>query len=416
MTTEVEKNEIKERLEKLIQKHIAPVRDELKKELDGSARADELKAQLDKIYEDYMPLQEERKAMDTRIEALETALSRVGSSDDAKDAPETVEYKQAFNSFLKKNTSLDEVRAIERKMIEKKLLQIGVDPDGGVRAPEDVTGLVIQQVYETSPMRQIAAVRPTSRSSVVLYSDLDEAGGGWEGENQTQAETTTPQLGKIEIPVHKVAAEPHATEEMLADADFDAAAWLSDKVSSKLSRLQNTAFVSGNGVTRPRGFVTYTAGTDLTAQQIEQVTTATATVFDEDDLTTLIGSLKVEYRSNASWVMSRLTHKNMFSLKDTNGDFLFDLNGLRDMVMWSYPIVVMEDLADPTSGTTYANNALPIAFGDFRRGYHIADRAGLSVIVDNVTSKGKTKYYTVARVGGGVVNFEAFKILKIKST
>jgi HK97 family phage major capsid protein len=43
----------------------------------------------------------------------------------------------------------------------------------------------------------------------------------------------------------------------------------------------------------------------------------------------------------------------------------------------------------------------------------IADRVGIRVLRDPFTSKPNVLFYTTKRVGGGVVNFEAIKLMKI---
>jgi HK97 family phage major capsid protein len=53
-----------------------------------------------------------------------------------------------------------------------------------------------------------------------------------------------------------------------------------------------------------------------------------------------------------------------------------------------------------------------IAFGDFRRGYLIVDRQGVRVIRDPFTAKPYVLFYTTKRVGGGVQDFDAIKLLK----
>jgi HK97 family phage major capsid protein len=59
-----------------------------------------------------------------------------------------------------------------------------------------------------------------------------------------------------------------------------------------------------------------------------------------------------------------------------------------------------------------ATNSLSLAFGDFAQAYQIVDRQGIRVLRDPYTSKPYVKFYTTKRVGGGVVNFEAIKLMK----
>ena len=62
-----------------------------------------------------------------------------------------------------------------------------------------------------------------------------------------------------------------------------------------------------------------------------------------------------------------------------------------------------------------ANN-LAAAYGDFRAGYTIVDRAGIKVLRDPFTAKPYVQFYTTKRVGGDVVNYEAIKIQKLATS
>ncbi|MEO1105591.1 MAG: phage major capsid protein, partial [Pseudomonadota bacterium] len=62
-----------------------------------------------------------------------------------------------------------------------------------------------------------------------------------------------------------------------------------------------------------------------------------------------------------------------------------------------------------------ANNALAIAFGDFRRGYLVVDRQGLRILRDPYSSKPHVLFYTTKRVGGGVQDFDAIKFLRFSA-
>jgi len=57
-------------------------------------------------------------------------------------------------------------------------------------------------------------------------------------------------------------------------------------------------------------------------------------------------------------------------------------------------------------------DSLAIAFGDFRRGYLIVDRVGIRVLRDPFSAKPYVLFYTTKRVGGGVQDFDAIKLLK----
>ena len=76
----------------------------------------------------------------------------------------------------------------------------------------------------------------------------------------------------------------------------------------------------------------------------------------------------------------------------------------------NFPLVEAEDMSD------IAANALSVAFGDFRRGYLIVDRQGVRVLRDPYSAKPYVLFYTTKRVGGGVQDFDAIKLLKFAAS
>ena len=134
-----------------------------------------------------------------------------------------------------------------------KAMSVGSDPDGGYLVTPDVNGRIVKKVFETSPIRQIADVITISTDSIEGGEDLDEADAGWVGETAARPETGTPQLGRWKIDVHELYAQPKATQKLLDDAAVDVEGWLGDKVGEKISRMENAAFVVGNGIAKPKG-------------------------------------------------------------------------------------------------------------------------------------------------------------------
>lgn len=319
------------------------------------------------------------------------------------------EYKQAFRTYLRKD---DKTISAD----EAKALSVGSDPDGGYVVDADTSGRVVRKVFETSEMRQYASVQVISTDALEGLHDLDEAGFGWVGETGSRTETTTPQLDKWRIPVHEMYAEPRATQKLLDDAAIDVESWLAGKVADKFTRSENTAFVSGTGVDRPRGFTTYGAGTTLPGT-IEQFATGSNGAFAADPdggdkLVDMIYGMKAPYRRNAVFAMNRTTLGAVRLLKDSNGTMLWQpsLAAGQPSTLLGYPVASFEDMADYTT-----TDALAIAFADFSEGYQIVDRMGIRVLRDPYTAKPYVKFYTTARVGGDVLNFEAIKLLKFGS-
>lgn len=309
-------------------------------------------------------------------------------------------YCKAFNGYIRKHEqtlSPDELRA----------LSIGSDPDGGYWVVPEVAASIIATIFETSPIRELASSMSIGSKSVTMVIDDSEAGGGWLGERQTPSETSTPTIREKEIVTFAGYAEPQATMEMLADANINVEQWLAGKVSDKLARQENTAFVVGNGIGKPRGFMTYPSGT--TYGNVEQVVSGAAATFTLDGLISLQSALKEAYQRNAAWLFRRASIAEVRKLKDANNQYLWQPNNQAGEA----PTLLGSPVRHADDIPAVAANALAAVYGDLRAAYQIVDRHGIQVLRDALTSKPYVKFFTTKRVGGDVVNFEAIKIQKL---
>jgi HK97 family phage major capsid protein len=318
------------------------------------------------------------------------------------------EYKSAFMSY---------VRNDERKLSadELKALSVGSDPNGGYVVYPDMTGRMVGREFETSPMRAFASVQTISTDALEGIFDLNEAGSGWVGETSGRPETSTPDLGKWRIPVHEVYAMPAATQKLLDDAAIDMEAWLGGKIAEKFAREENAAFVGGNGVDKPRGFLTYPHGSTLPGQ-IERLPTGASGAFSAapaggDVLISTVYALKSSYRANATWFMNRGTTGAVRRLKDSDGAYLWQpgIQAGQPATILGYPMASFEDMP------AIAPDSLSIAFGDMRQAYQIVDRIGIRLLRDPFTAKPYVLFYATKRVGGDVLNFEAIKLIRFAS-
>ena len=192
-------------------------------------------------------------------------------------------------------------------------------------------------------------------------------------------------------------------------------AWLASKVSEKFARDEAAAFVNGNGVGKPRGFLTYADGTTLPGT-IEQFDTGANGAFASapggaDVLLSALYGLKQQYRANATWFMNRTTTGLVRRLKDSNGEFVWSpgVAAGQPATLLGYPVAAFEDMPDPATGS------LSIAVGDMREGYQIVDRIGIRTLRDPYSAKPYVEFYTTKRVGGDVVNFESIKIINFQA-
>jgi HK97 family phage major capsid protein len=382
-----------------------------------------------KITELQNKLDEETKAN----KANEAAINRItlggAGSEGAENSAEVRKHINAFNKLTGKKLDAEAYENFKKaqneywRLGEKKLggetlnvLSVAADGDGYLVSP-DISGRMIKKVYESSPLRELAAVQNTSKPSVEGIYDNDEVTVGWVGEDDStarDAETDTADLGGWELKVHEMYAQPHATQNMLDDADFDVEAWLGDKVGAKLGRTEATAFVSGNGVKKPRGILSYTnvANASFTWGNIGFVVTGAATTFASSNPADVLfdaeDALKQAYREGAAWLMARSTATKIRKFKDGQGNYLWQpsIQVGQPATLLGYRLALGEDM--PATGS----NAFPIAFGNFKEAYQIVDRQGIRVLRDPFTKKGRVKFYTTKRVGGGVINFEALKLIK----
>jgi HK97 family phage major capsid protein len=306
----------------------------------------------------------------------------------------------------------------ERDVLEQhqKALSVDSDPDGGYLVTPQQSARIIEVVYETSPMRQVATVETISTDALEGLFDGDEAAAAWVSERGARAETATPQLGQWRIVTHELFANPRATQKLLDDSAVDIEAWLSRKVADKFARTENLAFVKGNGVGQPRGFTTYPDGTSPRGT-IERIPSLDASSIAAEGIYNVIYGIKAAYRAGAVWVMNRATLGIIRTIRDDSGatagtgQFMWSPGfGTQPATLAGYPIVEFEDMDDVSAGNIVAG------FGNFRQAYTIVDRIGIRVLRDPYSAKPHVEFYTTKRVGGDVLNFEAIKLMDVAAS
>lgn len=331
-----------------------------------------------------------------------------GELDEAK-----AEHRTAFNAFMRKGKE-DNLNALE----VKASLKTTVDADGGYAVPEEIDAAIHNEVQDISPIRQIAMVRSIGTSDYKKLVNLHGAASGWVGETAARTETNTPTLGEVIPTMGEIYANPAATQVMLDDVFFDAEGWLASEVATEFAQEEGAAFITGDGTTKPTGFLTgtpVTTGDDARAFGVLQyVKTGVAADFAATDpYTTLIDiayTLKAGYRANARWVMNRSILGEVRKFKDSIGGLVWQpsLAAGQPSTILGYPITEAEDMPDK------AANAFSIAFGDFRQGYLIVDRMGTRVLRDPYTNKPYVHFYTTKKVGGKILDDNAIKLLKFE--
>ena len=346
------------------------------------------------------PLSDEKLArIDRRLEALSLKMARPEAGAGADPAED--EHREGWTRYLRTGDD----SAISGR--ELKSLNTGTGSEGGHVAPPELDRLIEARLMVASPMRQIATVRQTSAGVYKKPVGLGAA-AQWVGEEAARPQTAVTGLDLLEFPAGELYAMPAATQALLEDAYADIDAWLADEVEIAFAAQESAAFVSGNGVAKPKGFLDYTvvAESSHTWGQIGSVAGDFAEADAADQLIDLIYAPKSQFRANGRFVMNRRTVSAVRKLKDGDGRYLWQPgSGGEAATVMGYPVTEMEDMPDIGEGNA------AIAFGDFKRFYLIADRQGARVLRDPFSAKPYVLFYTTKRVGGGVQNFDAVKVM-----
>lgn len=332
--------------------------------------------------------QKKLDAVLSRLDKLEAKGNRpVG-------APTVVQAEQpeqkAFVSFL------------QTGQIDQKALTVAADAPAYVLAPEETSGEFIRNLIEFSPIRSIADVRTTASHTILLPKRTGITNAVWVGE--TAARTASePTFGQSEITVKELATYVDLSLRLLEDSS-NVEAEVRLALAEDFGAKEATAFVNGGAQpVEPQGF--------MTADGIAETNNGHATNLSADALIRLMYAMPATYRNRGAWVMNGTTLAVIRTLKDGNGNYLWQPSyqaGQPETIL-GRPVVEALDMPNIASGTT------PIIFGDFKAGYRIYDRVALDVLPDLLTQRttGLARFHARRRVGAGVVRTDVFRKLKM---
>lgn len=321
---------------------------------------------------------------------------------------EPSEHKKAFEAYVRKGESAGLFD------IESKSMSVAVNADGGYLVPAETEAEIGRLMSRASAIRAIADVRQVSTMLYKKPFATTGAAAGWVGETAVRPETAANTLAELQFPAMELYAMPAATQALLDDNAVNLDQWIAQEVETVFAEQESEAFVTGDGVARPKGFMNYTkvAQSGWSWGKTGYITTGVSGGFAasgaSDALVDLIYSLKAGYRQNGTFVMSRATQAAIRKLKDSQGHYLWQPAATADgqASLMNFPVVESEHMPD------IAADAHALAFGDFRRGYLIVDRVGVRLLRDPYSAKPYVLFYTTKRVGGGIQDFDAIKTLK----
>ena len=337
-----------------------------------------------------------------QIDRIETALKRThqGTAEDAGGDWKATQDGQAFITYLRRGEN-------RLTQDELKVLTVSDDTTGGYLSVPDYVREVIKGETEFSPIRAVARVRPTSNRAVQMPKRTGQFAAVWTGETETRTETTGLTYGLEEIPTHEAYALVDISQQDLEDPEVSLESELQMEFSEQFALAEGAAFVSGNGVKRPAGFMD---DGNVSSDNSGSATTIADTNGQANGLIDLFHNLKTAYARNGTWLLNRKTLGAIRKMKDGQNNYVWvpGLAALRPSTILDAPYLEVPDMADE------AANAFPIAFGDWRRAYLIIDRIQMSVLRDPFTqaTSGTVRFIARRRVGGQVVLAEAIRKLK----
>jgi HK97 family phage major capsid protein len=345
-------------------------------------------------------------ALQARLDEIETKLNRprvaVSGGFDADTKAQTAAAFTKFVRFGRESLSHDEARLL---LEAKSALTVTNDATGGYLAPEQFMIELLRNLVLFSPVRSIARVAQMGAAFVKLPRRTGTLTAAWVTETGHRPQTQ-PAYGQTTYVADESACYVDISNALLEDSAFDMGAELAFDFAEEFGRLEGAAFVSGDGIGKPAGFMSNDSITSVNSGHASQLTA--------DGLIDLYHALPTFYAANAVWVMNRATLGAARKLKNGSGDYLLAQAGIANApntTLLGRPVVELPDMPDVAAG------AYPVAFGDFMQGYRIFDRTQLAVLRDpySVQTNGLVRFHARRRVAGGVSKAEAIKKLKIST-
>jgi HK97 family phage major capsid protein len=376
---------------------------------DLTAKVEKINAALDK----FEPMNQaitlagqQQKAMQEQLDRVETILNRpegLGGTA-AKDKEEAAKMFAAFDRAMRKPAAdhTPEDREVCKRM---NTLIKGNDAGAGyLLAPPEMQKDIIKNVVEMTPMRAICSVKTIGSQSYKRPKRTGTASATRVGETGSRSNTGDPSYGMLEILAPELFARIEVSQQMLEDSDYDLLGELRMEAAEQFSYKEGYESINGTG-----------AGTNqcegiLSNADIGEVVSGSAAAITADGMIDLYHAVKTAYTRNGMFGLNRASLKAVRKLKDTTNQYLW-IPGIANAApntILGAPYVEMPDLADP------AASAYPVLYGDFRQGYALVDRIGISFQVDFTTGadSGLVVFRARKRTGGGVLKAEAIKKMK----
>ncbi|WBU57533.1 phage major capsid protein [Paracoccus sediminicola] len=346
-------------------------------------------------------------AQDHRMSMLDRKTAfRARSPLSTEVAPE-VPHQKAFNAYLRRGDDA----GLRGLAVEEKAMN--TTSDGGFLAAPQMAETVQAALSGSVSLRGLCNVVSIEAASYDVLVDRDDLATGWASESDT-IESSASGVERVSISLHELSAMPKASQRLLDDAAFDIEAWLAGRIAEKFARAETHAFLHGDGLDKPTGLLsgafdeTGVGAIDTIGAMKTGVSGGFAEGKGAETLIDLVYALPAAHRANSSFVMSSKTAAALRKLRDGDGRFIWadSLAAGEPARLLGYPVMTCEEMPE------IAADAPALLFGDFRAAYTIAERPELRVLRDPFSAKPHVLFYATKRVGGGLVDGRALKVLK----
>lgn len=333
-------------------------------------------------------------ALQATVTDMGKKSNRIGTGD---ASVQDEEYKSAFDKWARKGDRYE-------AELEAKAL-VTNDTTGGFLVPKTVEAGIRADLRTLSPIRNEATVISVSSDRYTFLKNMRGLTTGWVGETDARPETNTPTLVEVALPGGEIYANPAVSQRALDDSQFNLEAWLASEITSEMAIAENKAFVNGDGVNKPKGFVNE-------AGLITQKTGVAADLpAGADFLFNMIYGMEAAYRAGAKFYSNGAVSSKVRTIKDNNGQYIWQPSLVlgQPAAIAGYAHVELEDMDAIAAGKT------PLAFANMKQGYTIADRIGVRTLRDPYTHKPYVHFYATKRVSGMVTDAKAFVLLKVQA-
>ncbi|ALJ98220.1 major capsid protein [Brucella phage BiPBO1] len=364
-------------------------------------------------------INEQLGVMSAAIDELNVkmALGNVPSKEGENETAEMKEYKADFNEWVRTGEGEGKIRSANKSGVMASM-SVGSNPDGGYTAPVEWDRQITDKLALVSPMRRFASIQNVRGQGFKHLYNMHGAGSGWVGETDARAETATPKFAEYSFKFGEIYATPGVTQILLEDSEIDIASYLAGEVDLEFAQQEGVAFLSGDGVNKPKGVLMYDATAEGALQAGEkhplgpvlEVNTGDAAALTADGIIDLVYAIPSErITPSSAFYLNRKTHSVVRKMKDGQDNYLW-----QPPYQAGQPAQILGYATHELSGMPdVAANAIPVIFGDMAQGYRIFDRLGVQVLRDPYTKKPYVLFYTRKRVGGGLWNPEFIRYHRV---